>query len=173
MTPEQHHPDPNQAEGNGNSSKDSSVPNSGRLLSWFRRFLLGGVIQEQVNQEVRNKVRERVKEIFSNSEIEQIKENFEKEEIKDFKQELYNKTEKIIKELDKEYNKLFQQYKDLNSRVSRISGFVYFILISAAVLGGFALMQGGPIASIMSIDVLRADIADLKQDVRLLMDNQE
>lgn len=118
-------------------------------------------------------MKEKVKEIFSDTKIKEIEENFEKEEIKKFKQELYNKTEKITKELDKEYEKLFQQYKDLDSRVSRASGGVYLILISAAILGGFAFMQGGPIASIMSIDVLKADIADLKQDVRLLMDNQE
>ena len=169
MTPEQRHPDPNQAEVNGNSSKDSSVPNGRRPFSWFRRLLLGGVIQEQIEKEMK----EKVKEIFSDTKIKEIEENFEKEEIKKFKQELYNKTEKITKELDKEYEKLFQQYKDLDSRVSRASGGVYLILISAAILGGFAFMQGGPIASIMSIDVLKADIADLKQDVRLLMDNQE
>lgn len=162
MTPEQHHPDPNQAEGNGNSSKDSSVPNGGRPLSWFGRFLLGRVIQDQINKEVREQVEERVKKIFSDSKIEKIEEDFKNKEIKEAKERL-----------DKECDKLFQQYKDLDSRVSRISGGVYLILISAAVLGGFALIQGGPIASIMSIDVLRADIADLKQDVRLLMDNQE
>ena len=162
MTPEQRHPDPNQAEGNGNSSEDSSLPNGGRPLSWFGRFLLGRVIQGQIDKEVRKQVEKRVEEIFSGSKIEGIEKSFKDNEIK-----------KAKERLDKENDKLFQQYKDLDSRVSRISGGVYFILISAAVLGGFTLIRGGPIASIMSIDVLRADIADLKQDVRLLMDNQE
>lgn len=162
MTPEQRHPDPNQAEGNGNSSKDSSVPNSGGPLSWLSRLLLGKGTQEQINEEVKKQVEKRVEKIFSSSKIEKIEEDFKNKEIKNARERL-----------DKECEKLFQQYKDLDSRVSRASGGVYLILISAAILGGFAFMQGGPIVSIMSIDVLKADIADLKQDVRLLMDNQE
>lgn len=168
MTTEQRQPESPQD--GDNSQKDSPRSKSGHL-SWVAGLFLSKKTKERIKEDIEKQMKQKVEEIFSSDEIRKIQKKLEAEESKKIIDGLNKKYEDTKRELDKENEKSLQKYNQLNQKVNTA---IYSIIALTVIFSTFSFTTGGgPIVDIMSIDVLRADIKDLKQDVRFLMENQE
>ncbi|KKZ14798.1 MAG: hypothetical protein TH68_03895, partial [Candidatus Synechococcus spongiarum 142] len=155
--PEQSTPEPNQS-GANKPQVSSSADKGGffsvfsRLKSNFRKYLLGVETQKQIGKKLEEVVKKKVDEFFTDS---QKKETIEKLE-SDIKKE-------IIEPWEKQLEQLSNKSEELQKEISKASVKVNSTVIILTALGAFTVLNRGPILDILSIDVLRREVEELKQ----------